>query len=72
MPLKIEPRAMRSIFVEDGKKKLVVRGTIILILSLVAYITLVESGIMLAVRNVIILLTLIWMVSKVEELKNRR
>ena len=71
----ISRRIWKSFFKEarkDKREQLIVKGTIVLILLIVFCLTLVESGIILAVRNVIVLSTLIWIVSKVEKLKNRR
>ena len=51
---------------------LIIRGVIILTLLIIFYLTFVESDIILAARNVIVLLTLIWIVLKAKELKNRR
>ena len=65
-------RVWKSVIREDKKESLIARGIIILTLSIIFYLTFVESDIILAARNVIVLLTLIWIVLKVEELRNRR
>ena len=64
-------RVWKSIIKRDKRENLIVKGTIIL-MSLFFLVNVVEVGIMLAVSNMIVLVALIWIVLKVEELRNRR
>ena len=64
-------RVRKSIIKRDKRENLIIKGIIIL-MSLFFLVNVVEVGIMLAVSNMIVLVALIWIVLKVEELRNRR
>ena len=50
---------------------MIVKVIVILILLIIFCLMLIEVGIISAITNMIVLLTLIWIVSQVEKLKNR-
>lgn len=50
---------------------MIVKVIVILILLIIFFLTLIKVGIISAITNAVVLLTLIWIVSQVEKLRNR-
>ena len=73
MPLKIESRAMKFIFAEDGKENLITKGIAVLILlGVICWIIFNESNIVWATIKVIVFLSLILIAGKYDKWRNRR